>query len=97
MTLTFDLTYDLDLGCFKVKFWNSCISEIVGLIDLEWKGSELIWFWADCMTLPFHHTHDLDLGSFKVRVWYSFISGMGRLIDMERKGCESSIQDHDID
>ena len=26
------------------------------------KGSELIWYWADCMTLPFDHTHDLDLG-----------------------------------
>ena len=35
---------------------------IVGLIDVKWKGSELIWYWADCMTLPFDHTHDLDLG-----------------------------------
>ena len=51
MTLTFDLTHDLDLGCFKVKFRNSCISGIVGLIDVKWKGSELIWYWADCMTL----------------------------------------------
>ena len=83
-------------GPIDVKQKGSA-SGIVGLIDLEWKGSELIWFWSDCMTLPFHHTHDLDLGSFKVRVWNSFISGMGRLIDMERKGCESSIQDHDID
>ena len=62
MTLTFDLTHDLDLGCFKVKFRNSSISGIVGLIDVKWKGSELIWYWADCMTLPFDHTHDLDLG-----------------------------------
>ena len=38
------------------------ISGIVGLIDLKWKWSELIWYWADCMTLPFDHTHDLDLG-----------------------------------
>ena len=62
MALTFDLTHDLDLGCFKVKFQNSSISGIVGLIDVKWKGSELIWYWADCMTLPFDHTHDLDLG-----------------------------------
>ena len=61
VTLTFDLTHDLDLGCFKVKFWNSSISGIVGLIDVKWKGSELIWYWADCMTLPFDHTHDLDV------------------------------------
>ena len=40
----------------------SSISRIFGLIDVKWKGSELIWYWADCMTLPFDHTHDLDLG-----------------------------------
>ena len=62
VTLTLDLTHDLDLGCFKVKFWNSSISRIVGLIDVKWKGSELIWYWANCITLPFDHTHDLDLG-----------------------------------
>ena len=60
VTLTFDLTHDLDLGCFKVKFRNSSISGIVGLIDVKWKGSELIWHWANGM--PFDHTHDLDLG-----------------------------------
>ena len=62
VTLTFDRTHDLDLGCFKVKFRNSSISGIVGLIDVKWKRGELIWYWADCMTLPFDHTHDLDLG-----------------------------------
>ena len=62
VTLTFDLTHDLDLGCFKVKFRNSSVSRIVGLIDVNWKRSELIWYWAHCMTLPFDHTHDLDLG-----------------------------------
>ena len=65
MTLTSDLTHDLDLGCFKVKFRNSSISRIVGLIDVKWKGSELIWYWANCMTLPFDHTHDLDLGVWR--------------------------------
>ena len=62
VTLTVDLTHDLDLGCFKVKFRNSSISGIVGLIGVKWKGSELIWYCADCMTLPFDHTCDLDLG-----------------------------------
>ena len=51
VTLTFDLTHDLDLGCFKVKFRNSAISGIVGLIDVKWKGSELIWYWADELAL----------------------------------------------
>ena len=62
VTLTFDLTHDLDLGCFKVQFRNSSSSGIVGLIDVKWKRGELIWYWADCMILPFDHTHDLDLG-----------------------------------
>ena len=35
VTLTFDLTHDLDLGCFKVKFRNSFFSGIVGLIDVK--------------------------------------------------------------
>ena len=55
VTLTFDLTHDLDLGCFKVKFRNSSFSGIVGLIDVKWYG-------ADCMTLSFDHTHNLDIG-----------------------------------
>ena len=51
-----------NLGCFKVKFRYSSISGIVALIDVKWKRSELIWYWADCMTFPFDHTHDLDPG-----------------------------------
>ena len=44
VTLTFDLTHDLNLGCLKVKFRNSSISRIVGLIDVKWKGSEsIVW------------------------------------------------------
>ena len=61
VTLTFDLTHDLDFEFFKVKFWNGCVSGIVGLIDVKWKGSELIRYWTDRMTLLFDHTHDLDL------------------------------------
>ena len=88
MTLTFDLTHDLDLRCFKVKFRNSSFSGIVGLIDVKWKRCELIWYLADCM-------YDLSIWphswpwpwswNFKVRVWNSFISGLVRPIDMERK------------
>ena len=56
------LAHDLDLSCFKIKFRNSCISGIVGLIDVKWKGSELVGYWLDCMTSPFGHIYDLDLG-----------------------------------
>ena len=35
MTLTLDLTDDLHLGYFKVKFRNSSLSGIVGLIDVR--------------------------------------------------------------
>ena len=97
VTLIFDLTHDLDLWFFKVIFWNSSISGIVGLINVKWKGSELIRYWANCMTFPLNHTHDLDLGSVKVCVWNSLISGTGRPIDMEWKGYEPSIHGHDID
>ena len=34
MTLIFDLTHDLDLRFFNVKFQNSCISRIVSLINV---------------------------------------------------------------
>ena len=54
--------HDLDLVCVKVKFRNSYISGIVGLIDVKWKRGELIWYCSNCITLPFYHTHDLDLG-----------------------------------
>ena len=57
VTLTFDLTHDPDLVCFKVKFRNSSFLGIVGLIAVKWKRIELIWYWADCMTLAFDHTH----------------------------------------
>ena len=35
VTLTFDLTHDLNLGFFKVKIWNNHIPGIVGLIDVK--------------------------------------------------------------
>ena len=35
VTLTVDLTHDLDHGIFVVKFWNSCISEWEGRLTLH--------------------------------------------------------------
>ena len=69
VTLTCDLTHDLDLGCFRVKFRNSSISGIVGLIDVKWKGSELIWYIDLCdhggMDVP--DVPDSDRGDFRRR------------------------------
>ena len=61
VTLTFDLTHDLDLGFFKIRIWNSCISGILGLIDVKWKGSQSIGYWSDYATLPFELTYDIDI------------------------------------
>ena len=83
--LTFDLTYDLDLGSFKVKFRNISISGIVGLIDAKRKGSELIWYWADCMTLPFDHTHDLDLGASRSKTEIALSQDWGGRLTMNEK------------
>ena len=60
VALTFDLTHDLDLWFFKVKFQNNCISEIV-IWYVKQKESKSIRYWADCMVLAFDHTHDIDL------------------------------------
>ena len=76
MTLTFDITHDLDLGCFKVKFRNSCISGIVGLIDVKWKWSEIIGYWAVYDFALWSHPWPWPW-SFKVTVWNSRISRSG--------------------
>ena len=88
--LTFDLTRDLDLWIFKVKFQISCISEIV--IWLMWnKKSKSIRYWADCMVLPFH-THDLDLVVSRSKFEIALFEADWQ---RTRKGCESIIHDHD--
>ena len=61
VTLTCDLTHDLDLWFFMVKFQNSCIWGIVICFDVTQKESKSVRCWADCMVLPFDNTHDLDL------------------------------------
>ena len=97
MTLTFDLTHDLDLGCFKVKFRNS---SYLRNFWSDWSEMKRKW-----VNMILGRLYDLALWphpwpwpwNFKVRVWNSFILGMGRPIDNEWKGCESSNHDHDID
>ena len=75
----FDLNHDLDLGYFKVKFQNSCISGIV--IWLMWhekKANQLETGWLYGRALwPYPWSWPW---SFKVKVWNSLISGMGGLI-----------------
>ena len=96
LTLTFDLTPDLDLSFSKVKCQNSCFSGIV--IWLMWnkkKANQLdngLTVWSCPLTHPWPWTC-----SFKVKVWNSLIWGMGGLIDMEWKGCELIIHDLDSD
>ena len=85
-------------GCvfFKVKLSFGHISGIVGLIDVKWKGSELMRYWPTLWRCLWPHPWPWP-SSFKVKVWNSLISGTGWQFDMEWKGCESSIHDHDID
>ena len=97
VTLTFDLTHDLDFRFFKINFQNSCISGIV-IWSMWTKESKSIWYWADCMVLPFDHTHEIDLLISRSKFKISLILGMGGgLIDIEWNGCESIIHDHDCD
>ena len=39
-----------------------CDLDLWPFINVNWKGNELIGYWADCMTLPFDHTNDIYLG-----------------------------------
>ena len=85
VTLTFDLTPDLDLGFFKAKFPNSWTSRIViWLIWNEKKANQLdtgltVWF------CPLIRPMILSL-KFQGQSLNSLISGMGGWIDMEKKG-----------
>ena len=91
VTLTFDLTHDLDLWFLNVKFQNSCIWGIA--IWLMWnkkKANQLdtgLTVWSCPLIWPHPWPWHCSL---KVKVWNSLIWGMGvgALIDMERKGCK---------
>ena len=52
VTLAFGLTHDLVFGFFKIKFRNSCISGIIGLIDVKQK--EVTQFDAELSTWLCH-------------------------------------------
>ena len=60
LTSLMTLTLDVSRSNFEIA-----LSQSVGLNDVKWKGSELIWYWTDRLTLPLDHTHDIDLGVSK--------------------------------
>ena len=82
--LWLDFTHDLDLGFLKVRFWNSCISGIVDLIDVKKKKDPFdigLTVWPCPLTIyPWSWPW-----IFKVKVWNSLISGMGGLTDQSFK------------
>ena len=90
LTSLMTLTLDVSRSNFEIALSQELLVWLIWNED----GSELKWYWADCMTLPFDHTHDLDLG---VEIWRSQ-SEIALSQEWDgRKGCESSIHDHDID
>ena len=54
VTLTSDLTHDLDLGFFKVKHSFGHISGMVAPIDVKRKGGALVGFQVDYVTMTFN-------------------------------------------
>ena len=85
VTLTYDLTHDLDLIFFKVKHSIGHISGMVGPIDEKRKGGSSVGYGVNYVTLTFDLTHDLDLRFFKFKFWNSCISGIIGLIDVKWK------------
>ena len=73
---------------FKVKTYFGHISGMVGLIDVKWKGSASVGYWAQYVTLTFDLTQDLVLGCFKVKFRNSSFSGVVGLIDVKWKRSE---------
>ena len=85
VTFNFDLTHNLDLEFWNVKFLNSCIPMMGGRVNRH--GTKMIWIdrvaYLRC---------DLQLWPwpwiFKVILWKCCISGMGGPTDMEPKGVD---------
>ena len=88
-TLTFDLTHDLDLGFFKVKFRISCISGIVSLIDMKRKESESdsgLTSWPYALTTPVTLTLKLQMSKFVIALSQEW---EGWLIWCRRDACRA--------
>ena len=80
VTLTFDLTHNLDLGCFKVKFRNSSIYCWSDWFEMKTKWVNMILGRLYDLALSPHPWPWPWIWNLKVRVWNSFIWGMGRPI-----------------
>ena len=85
VTLTYELTHDLDLEFFKVRYWNNTISVIDGLIHVKWNGNKSVGYSANYVTAPMILALNL-----KVKVWNCL---MGGPIHMEWKGWKLIIHD----
>ena len=81
MTLTFDLTCDLNLEFFQGQILNGFITGIVGLIDVKWKWIKSTGYWTNYVTFLFDHTHDLGIDFSRLKIFLnSLISGMWRMM-----------------
>ena len=67
----------LILWIFKAKFQNSYIPGMVGLIDMGWKGYELIWCWTFYTTFAWLCPWPWP---WILKFWNSLTSGTGGLI-----------------
>ena len=76
MTLTLDVS--------RSNFEIALPTELLVWLML-WKGSDLIWYLANCMTLPFDHTHDLDLGVSRSESEIALSQEWGSLLTMNEK------------
>ena len=79
------------------NMWPWPLTSLMTLTYLKWQGSELIWFWADCMTLPFDHIHDLDLGVSRSESEIAVSQKCGGRLTWNEKDvcCGSSTHDHE--
>ena len=48
----FDLIHDIAYEVFKIKFWNSSLSRIVGLMDVKQKGHRSRGYWTNYVSIP---------------------------------------------
>ena len=79
------------------NMWPWPWTSLMTFTYLKWQGSELIWFWTDCMTLAFDHIHDLDLGVSRSESEIALSQKWGGRLTWNEKDvcCGSSIHDHE--